>query len=145
MSLIFLRCPILEKDTVEESPGSYRCLPYTSDPSLAQHGETYTVLGSVFCQSAYSNSCLSVNTLASIADKLIKECNGTNPWIYLYFILFKSVTRLLRKMVVYKSHRSNMEMHPKFIWAPCAPSAFGLIYQGAIGQPRKTTSFSDPR
>jgi hypothetical protein len=47
---------------------------------------------------------------------------------------------------------------PKFICAPCAqlyslaetqhptptPPAFGLIYEGAIGQPRWTTSLSDP-
>jgi hypothetical protein len=45
---------------------------------------------------------------------------------------------------------------PKFIWAPCAqlcslaeapqppPPAFGLIYEGAIGQPRYTTSLCDP-
>ncbi len=35
---------------------------------------------------------------------------------------------------------------PKFIWTPCAqlypfpPPPFGLIYEGAIGQPRLTTS-----
>jgi hypothetical protein len=45
---------------------------------------------------------------------------------------------------------------PKFIWAPCAqlyslaetpqhpPPAFGLICEGAIGQPRQTTPLCDP-
>ncbi len=45
---------------------------------------------------------------------------------------------------------------PKFIWAPCAqlyslaetpavpPPAFGLIYEGAIGKRRQTTSLCDP-
>ncbi len=58
-------------------------------------------------------------------------------------------------------HRLNMELDlqsPKFTWAPCAqlyslaeppqlpPSpAFGLIYEGAIGQPRRqTTSLCEP-
>ncbi len=56
------------------------------------------------------------------------------------------------------NHRLNMELSPKFIWAPCAHCthqlrprnppppypAFGLIYEGAIGQPRQATSLCDP-
>ncbi len=48
-------------------------------------------------------------------------------------------------------------MSPTFIWAPVysfnhwpkprtppPPSAFGLIYEGAVGQPRQTTSLCKP-
>jgi hypothetical protein len=45
----------------------------------------------------------------------------------------------------------EFDRHIKFIWAPCAqlrppppPLAFGLIYEGAISQPRKTTSLWEP-
>ena len=49
---------------------------------------------------------------------------------------------------------NNGVRSPKFVWTPCAqlyslaetphpPPAFGLIYEGAIGQPRQTTFLCD--
>jgi hypothetical protein len=77
------------------------------------------------------------------------NCSYVYPSPYQYIVQY--IPGVKCALCILNYHRLNMELYrsPKLIWAPCAqvqytqwmkpatpphPSAFGLIYKGAIGQ-----------
>ncbi len=84
-----------------------------------------------------SSPILGTNTISLFALRAIL-------WIWSHMVAVSSGHRLISKVYL----ASCGQLYLLIDWDPAAPPplphAFGLIYEGAIGQPRWTTSFCNP-